>query len=374
MTVLFACALIYTEFAYAQAGAERPPMPVPVINVAQDSILPYEQTYPARLSAVKEVEVHARVSGVIKQQFYREGQTVKAGDKLYQLDDRRYQARLKQAQANVTSLQAQLKQAKRVYQRLLDLAKRQSVSQQQVDEALATQESLEAQIQAAQAAVISAQIELDDTTIEAEISGVIGQKQQDIGDLMDPVSGKTLLNTIRQTEQLYVHFSLSDHDRQALFTLIDAGLLKPNTPPKITLINPQGQALAQGTLNFQDNQIDAATASQLFRALIDNANQRLLSGQLLRVKVEHGTWQNVMTVPQKAVIQNGPQAFVYVASEGTAQMRPITLAGAYQDQWLVSKGLKSGEQVITGNLIKLRPNSPIQILAPVDSTTTQSKE
>lgn len=340
---------------------EQPPMPVPVLKVEQVEV-PFIQDYPIRLQAFKEVEVHARITAVIEKQLYREGDVVEKGQVLYQLDDRRPRAAFEIAQANLETAKTNLEQTERTYQRTQKLLKNRAVSEQAVDDAYSAWQAAKSSLQAATAQLQSAKIELDDTTIEAEISGMIGERQQDVGDLVDPLSGKTLLNTIRQTDQLYGHFSVSDQERQQQFALQDAKLLTLNAQPKVSLLNNQDQKIAEGKLDFTASQVDVKTASQFFRALFNNPNQRLLPGQLLRVEVEHGTWQNVMAIPQKAVIQNGSQAFVYIAAEGKAQMRPVTLAGRYQDQWLISQGLKVGEQVIIGNIIKLRPNSPVQVL------------
>lgn len=356
-TLLMLC--IFAKPAFAQPN--KPPMPVPVLAV-ETSQLPYLQIYPVKLEAYQQVEVHARITANIKQQFYREGQTVKKGQLLYQLDDRRPKAAYEIAMANVETAKTNLDQRERTYKRTQKLLKNRSVSEQAVDDAYSAWQAARSNLQAAQAQLQSAQIELDDTTIEAEISGVIGQRQQDVGDLVDPISGKTLLNTIVQTDRLYGLYSISDRSRQTLFSLQDAGILKLHKSPKVALLNEQGNLIVEGKLNFTDSQIDARTSSQLLRATFENTQQRLLPGQLLRVQVEHGTWQNVFSIPQKAVIQNGNQAFVYIADQGKAQMRPVQIAGAYQDQWLIEKGLKAGEQVIVGNIIKLRPNSPVQVM------------
>ncbi|WP_130536344.1 efflux RND transporter periplasmic adaptor subunit [Thiomicrorhabdus indica] len=356
---IFLSLMIGSKIAYSQE--ERPPMPVPVIEAKTTSV-PFTKTYPIRLSALQEVEVHARITAIIEEQLYREGETVQKGQLLYQLDDRRAKAAFGISKANLETAKTNLEQTERTYKRTQKLLSNRTVSQQAVDDAYSAWQAAKSGLQAAEAQLQNAKIELDDTTIEAEISGIIGERQQDVGDLMDPVSGKTLLNTIQQIDQLYGHFSVSDQDRQTLFNLQDQQLLTLYSSPKVRLLNNQAQIIADGELDFTANQVDANTASQFYRAIFDNKNQRLLPGQLLRAEVEHGTWQNVMNVPQKAVIQNSGQAFVYVIEEGKAQMRPVTLAGNYQDQWLISKGLKAGEQVIIGNIIKLRPNSPVQVL------------
>ncbi len=366
--LVFLSLILSSKFAYSQE--ERPPMPVPVVEVQATSV-PFTATYPIRLSALQEVEVHARITAIIEKQLYREGERVEKGQLLYQLDDRRAKAAFEISKANLETAKTNLEQTERTYKRTQKLLNNRTVSQQAVDDAYAAWQSARSGLQAAEAQLQSAKIELDDTTIEAEISGLIGERQQDVGDLMDPVSGKTLLNTIRQTSQLYGHFSVSDQDRQKLFALQDDKLVKLYSTPKVQLLNNQSQPIADGKLDFTANQMNPQTASLFYRAIFDNQNQRLLPGQLLRAEVEHGTWQNVMDVPQKAVIQNSGQAFVYVISDGKAQMRPVTIAGSYQDQWLISKGLQAGEQVIIGNIIKLRPNSPVQVLektSPADET------
>ena len=360
--------LIFSEPAFSQQGGERPPMPVPTVDAAVKSF-PYIKDYPTKLEAYKEVEVHARITAIIKTQHYKEGSKVKAGELLYTLDDRRQKADLEVAKANLASAQTRRNQAELTYNRTKKLLGKNSVSEQQVDDSYAAWQSAISEVKAVEAQVNRAQIEFDDTTIEAEISGIIGERKQDVGDLVDPVSGNTTLNTIRQTDQLYTLFAISDQERQSLFALQDQGLISLSKNPTVTLLNAQGKAIKTGEIDFAASQIDPATASQLLRAKFTNADQRFLPGQLMRVAVTQGEWQNVMPIPQKAIIQNGPQAFVYVIQDGKAQMRPVTLAGAYDDQWLVSKGLQTGDKVIIGNLIKVRPNSPVQPLPPQTTNT-----
>ncbi len=341
-------------------GQEKPPMPVQVTKAEKVSV-PYRKTYPVRLEPFKQVEVHARITANIEKQLYREGQSVQKGDLLYQLDDRRVKANYEMAKAQLENAKIQVSQTKRTYERTKGLGK--SISVQEIDDAYSAWKSAQAQLNVAEAELNSRKIELDDSTIEAEISGIIGEKQQDVGDLVGPNTGNTLLNTIRQIDRLYGSFSIADAERENIIDLTSSGLLKTDDEIKVELLDSKGNTIKTGEVDFKDSQIDPQTGSQLIRAVFANADQRLLPGQLFKVAVEQGQWQNVMSVPQDAIIQNGKQAFVYLVAEGKAQMRPVTLAGSYKKQWLVSQGLKGGEQIIINNLIKLRPNSPVQVMS-----------
>jgi len=342
--------------------------PVKVIK-AEQSNLPYSTIYPVQLTAFKEVEVHSRITATIEEQFYQEGQTVKAGQVLYKLDDRRAKANYDQAKASLEVAKARLEQTQKSYKRTKGLTK--SVSPQDIDDAYAAWRSAQAEVSAAEALLASNKIELEDTTIEAEISGVIGERKQDVGDLVDPNTGNSLLNTIQQTDKLYGLFSIADSHREKLLSLLEQGLVKADKPA-VKLLDSSQKAIRNGEVDFQDAKIDLHTGSQLNRAVFDNQDQRLLPGQLLKIEVRQGTWQNVFAIPQASVIQNGPQAFVYVVEDNKASMRPVTISGSYENQWLISKGLTAGDPIITNNLIKVRPNSPVQIM-PEQTAAGQPK-
>ena len=360
--------LLYSSASLAQQP-KQPPTPVKVISAEKQSV-PYIKSYPARLSAYKEVEVHARITANIEKQFYTEGDEVKQGQKLYQLDDRRAQANFNIAKANVATAQVRLNQAKKTYQRTKGLTR--SVSAQDIDDAYAAWQAAQTEFNAAKSQLRNSQIELDDTTIEAEISGIIGQKQQDVGDLVDPISGNTLLNTIRRIDQLYAEFSIVDAEREKTIELNEQNLLSDQTNIKIRLLNSKGNLITNGVVNFQDAKIDPATGSQMVRGLFPNPKQRFLPGQLINIEVQKGQWINVYPVPQAAIIQNGSQAFVYLVKEGKATMQPVNIAGRYEKQWLISQGLQKGDQVVINNIIKLRPNAEVKTLT--EQTAENSAE
>lgn len=363
MLLTMGLSLVYpinSASAKSESEPTKPPMPVQVETV-EPKTFPYKMSYPAQLAASKVVQVHSRVTGIVEQQFYNEGQIVNKGDKLYQIDDRRYVAAKEQAQARLQSAIVQVKQNKINYDRLKKLNQQGTVSIQDVDDAYTAWQTSIANRDAAQAALHSAQIELDDTVIVAEIGGTIGQRQMDVGDLVRPEAGISLLNSITDTDPMYANFAIADSERQTLFQLDDAGLVNAFSEPKVALLNPDGKAGEQGQIDFIDPQLDEQTASQKIRAAFKNEKQRLLPGQYVRLEVTLGEWNNLLSVPEAAIMQVGAQAFVYVAENGLAQMKPVQLAGQFDKRWLIQSGLQAGDQVIVGNLIKLRPKTPVSI-------------
>ncbi|CAN8141942.1 hypothetical protein THIOSC15_320012 [uncultured Thiomicrorhabdus sp.] len=186
----------------------------------------------------------------------------------------------------------------------------------------------------------------------------------DVGDLVSPEAGITLLNNITNSNPVYANFAIADNDRQKLFEQEDAGLVKAFAQPKVSLLDTYGKVVADGKIDFIDTQLDQQTSSQMVRAAFTNDKQRLLPGQYVRLQVTLGEWNNLLSVPEAAILQVGAQAFVYVAADGKALMKPVQLAAQYQNRWLVKGGLQAGDHVIVGNLIKLRPNTPVSVLPP----------
>ncbi|MBF6057744.1 MULTISPECIES: efflux RND transporter periplasmic adaptor subunit [Thiomicrorhabdus] len=361
--LLFILSMSVSQKVYAEGQAPQA-MPVQALEVNLQT-LPYEKSYPATLSAYKGVEVHSRVNGILEQQFYKEGQTVEKGQKLYQIDKRRYLASVRQAQAQLKIAEVKAQQTKISYQRIKGLAKSRSVSEQDIDDAKANWDAAMAEILSAKASLNSAQIDLDDTIIRAEIDGVIGEKQLDVGDLV--TANSTLLNRIVQTDVLYAQFSVSDSELKRQHQLEDQGLLKLQDSAGIKLLDDNDKPTMDGKMDYAASELDISTSTRLMRATFENPQSRLFPGQMVRVNVRFGEWQNVIAIPQKAVLQVGPQSFVYVVKDGVANLMPVQLASQYGDQWLVTGGLKPKDQIIIANLIKIRPKTPVMILPKTDA-------
>ena len=350
------------------AAPQQGPMPVPVIKVEPANPV-FQTTHSARLSAIQDVEVHARITANIEKKHFVEGSAVKAGQILYTLDDSRVRANYEVAKAAVETAKVRLQQAKVTYTRTKGLGH--NVSAQDIDDSYAAWKAAQSDLNAAEASLLSAEIELNDATIRAKIDGFTGETLQNVCDLVNP-NTNSLLTTITQTDQLYALFTISDADREKRLDLIQQQLLELKPTATVELLDPAGNVVAEGVMNYVAPKIETATAGQISRALFNNENQRFLPGQFMNVRVSYGNWKNVYAIPKVAIVQNGPQAFVYVIEEGKAQMTPVTIVGQSKDNWLISKGVETGNQIITGNLIKVRPNAPVQAM-PESSDSKNTK-
>lgn len=360
--VLFICSFLSAS-AWASESQGAPAMPVNVISAAVQDV-PVSYTYPGRTQAAKQAEVHARVSGILQKKFYEDGDKVKAGQLLYKIDDRRYRAAVNQAKAQVEMEQANLNQAQREYKRVSSLSRGKAVSEQDVDKALANYELARASLSGAQAALDNALIDLDYTEVRAEIDGVTGIKHQDVGNLVGSDAQNTLLTTVTQLDPMHVIYALPDSERKRQQAMVAEGKLKliQTGHWKAEIIDEAEQIVAAGQVDFIDSRIDPNTGSVQARAVFENSDRLLLPGEFVRLRISGAERLNVFIVPQKAVLQMGQQSFVYVVKEGKAVLIPIKLAAPQGGNWLVESGLNDGDQVVISNLIKLRPNSPVQVI------------
>lgn len=375
--LLITAASVFSVQVYAdgeQNPAAKQAMPVKVI-IAKPGDSPVFYEYPGRIQAVQTVGVFARVAGVLQEKFYEDGQVVKAGQPLYQIDARRYQAVVDKAKAQLQVEQANLSQAQREYNRVNGLYLKKAVSEQERDTAISSLELAKAAVQGAKAALNDAQIDLDYSHVKAEISGVTGIKQQDVGSLVGTDSQNSLLTTITDLSSVYVIYAMPDSQRQALRSLMRQGKLVEAKQNRLIaqIIDEQQQVLAEGEVDFTDSRIDEATGSVQARAVFANQQGQFLPGEFVRLRVLAATRKNVFEIPQRAVLQMGQQAFVYVVKQGLAEMIPVGLAAQQGESWLVESGLQEGDQVVVNNLIKLRPKTPVKAITANTSGQSDSK-
>ncbi|WP_051347268.1 efflux RND transporter periplasmic adaptor subunit [Thiomicrorhabdus chilensis] len=375
--LLIAAASVFPVQVYAdgeQNSAAKQAMPVKVM-IAKRGDSPVFYEYPGRIQAVQTVGVFARVAGVLQEKFYEDGQVVKAGQPLYQIDARRYQAVVDKAKAQLQVEQANLSQAKREYNRVKGLYFKKAVSEQERDTAISSLELAKAAVQGAKAALNDAQIDLDYSHVKAEISGVTGIKQQDVGSLVGTDSQNSLLTTITDLSSVYVIYAMPDSQRQALRSLMRQGKLVKAKENRLIaqIIDEQQQVLAEGEVDFTDSRIDETTGSVQARAVFANQQGQFLPGEFVRLRVLSATRKNVFEIPQKAVLQMGQQAFVYVVKQGVAELMPVGLAAQQGESWLVESGLQEGDQVVVNNLIKLRPKTPVKAITANTSGQSDSE-
>ena len=337
-----------------------PPLPVKTLTIEKTNV-PLSYTYPARVQSASQVEIHARVSGLLLEKHYQDGEQVEAGDLLYTIDPRPYQATVNRAKAQVLMEQAKLRQAEREKKRVEGLYREKAVSEQERDQAISAYELAQAGLVGAQAALQEAQLNLDYTQVTAPTQGLTGQRMHSVGDLVGRDYGATHLTNITQLDPIEVHFSIVEKEFVERETQIQQGQIRYQNGLSPTVSVTHLGETVNGQLDYRGHQVEPATGSVKLRARFDNPNKSLLPGAFVHVDLAGIEAVNVIQIPQKAVLQIGTQSFVYVVKDDKATMLPVDLQTQVGNSWLIKNGLEPGDQLITNNLVKLRPNAPVAI-------------
>ena len=355
-------------------GGGMPPPEVTAMTVAPKAI-PVSFEYVGQTAGSREVEVRARVTGILIKRNFEEGLPVKQGQSLFTIDPAPFEAAASRAQADVAAAEARLEQAKRNVKRFRPLYAEKAVSQKDYDDAVSAEQIGTADVKAARARLAEARLNLGYTRVEAPVSGVAGRSNRSEGSL---VSGPdVLLTSVVQLDPIWVNFGISDNDQARLAKEIQAGRL---AMPKdgqfeVALVLADGTPYNQtGKLNFTDVKISAATGTRESRAELPNPEGVLRPGQFVRVVLRGATYPNAVTVPQRAVLE-GPQGkFVYVVSEkGSAEPRPVQAGEWSGEEWIITSGVKEGDRVIVDGVMKLGPGAPVRIAQPKPEAKPEAK-
>jgi membrane fusion protein (multidrug efflux system) len=354
-------------------GMGMPPAQVNVVTVALQS-LPETYEYVGQTAGSREVEVRARVTGILLKRNFDEGGRVKRGQSLFTIDPAPFQAAVNRAEADVAAARARLEQAKRNAARLKPLYAEQAVSQKEYDDAVSAELIGEADLKAAQARLAESRLNLEYTRVESPVSGFVSRALRSEGSL---VSGPdVLLTTVVQVDPMWVNFGIPDTEQARLQKEAAEGRLKLPKNFEVELrLADGGLYPLKGKLDFADVRIAPATGTREARAEIPNPSGVLRPGQFVRVILRGATRPNAVTVPQRAVME-GPQGkFVYVVDEkGTAQPRPVEAGRWTGDDWIISAGLKGGERVIVDGVMKLGPGAPVKIAEKPQPAEKQAKK
>jgi membrane fusion protein (multidrug efflux system) len=312
----------------------------------------------------KEVEVRARVGGILLKRMYNEGEVVKAGAPLFQIDPEPYQIALAQAKATLAQEKARGDQAQREAERLRGLVEQKAISRKEFDDATSARQLSDASLQLAQAGVRQAELNLSYTLVTSPIAGITGRVARSEGSLIT-TGADSLLTTVNQVNPIWVSFSLSDSDLARL----PEGRLSRTAASEVRLTLPDGKPYpGKGHINFAATQIDPKLATQQMRAEFDNPGTALLPGEFVRVKIVGGQRDNVFLVPQTAVLQTEKGYFVFIVDkEEKAALRQVKTGDWLGSNWVILEGLASGDRVIVDNLLKLRPGTPVKAAPPPDA-------
>ncbi|MGA0594183.1 efflux RND transporter periplasmic adaptor subunit [Enterovirga sp. CN4-39] len=342
------------------AGQRAQPAGIPVeVAAARKTDLPIYLDGLGTVQAFNTVLVRSRVDGELVKIAFQEGQMVKQGDLIAQIDPRPYQAALDQARAKKQQSEANLVSNKNDLDRTRQLAGRGFAPQQQLDQQTSTVGSTTAQIAMDQAAIENAELQLGFTTIRAPISGRTGVRLVDQGNIVR-ASDQAGIVEIAQIDPISVLFTAPEQQLPGIARAMGRGPVKV-----IALSSDARESLAQGTLNLINNQVDPASGTVRLKAVFENADERLWPGLSVNTRLLVRTLRDVVTVPEDA-IQRGPdELFVFVAKDdGTVEKRGVKVGPFSERQAVIEEGLASGERVVTLGQSRLQPGSRIQVVTP----------
>jgi len=345
---------------HGSPGGGMPPAEVSAVTVEAKS-LPVAFEYVGQTAGSREVEVRARVTGILLTRNFEEGARVKKGQSLFTIDRAPYEAALARAQADVAAAEARAQQAARNAARLKPLYAEKAVSQKDYDDAVSAEAIGNADVKAARARLAEVRLNLGYTKVEAPVSGIAGRSMRSEGSL---VSGpEVLLTTVVQADPIWVNFGIPDNEQSRLEKEAQAGRLTLPKKFEVELRLADGSLHpVKGTLDFTDVRISPSTGTREARAELPNAEAVLSPGQFVRVILHGAVRPNALLVPQRAVLE-GPQGkFVYLVNEkNQAESRPVQVGEWSGDAWIITGGLKGGERVIIDGLMKLGPGAPVKI-------------
>ena len=353
---------------------------VDVVQVApQDIPLAFE--FAARAQGSKETEVRARVGGILLKRNYVEGSRVEEGQLLFEIDPAQYAIELDKAKANLIDAEATLSQAESQWNRIEKLHKEGYASGKDYDSTKAAYDSAKAAAMLAKANLDAAQLNLDYTKVTAPISGITSMETQSEGSLISSTGDASLLTHITQLDPIYVIFSASENEILSLTNMVDRGLIKyPDTKAKEikakvkfgddTVYNKEGE------INFINPTVDEKTGTIKLRAVFPNPEGRIRPGQFLRLLMEGLVRINALVVPQEAVMQSPNGTFVYRVNANNVIESVSVQAGLMTKDggWIIDEGLKPGDKIITGGIMKLRPGMMVNPEVVYDQEAVPEKE
>jgi membrane fusion protein, multidrug efflux system len=365
---LLAAALAGCGQPHAQGG-EGMSMPPPAVSVVTVTPLrvPIDFQYVGQTQGTREVEIRARVTGILQKRNYAEGARVTAGQSLFTIDPAPFEATLARVDGEVAAAEARYVQASRNAARLRSLLDTRAISQLDYDNAAAAELIASADLKSAKARLAEAKLNLGYTQVTSPVTGIASRALKSDGSL---VSGPdVLLTTVTRIDPMYVLFGVADNERLHIRREMEAGRLQLPKGERfqvhVTLAD--GTEYAQsGTLGFSDVRIAQTTGTSEARAELPNAGEVLRPGQFVRVRLSGATIPAALQVPQRAVLE-GPQGkFVYVLSaDDKAEARPVELGdwnrNGKREDWIVTKGLAAGERVVVDGVMKIGPGAPVQV-------------
>jgi membrane fusion protein, multidrug efflux system len=351
------------------AGPTAPPPPLVSVTTATAQDVPKYLDEIGRNVAFESVTVTPQVAGRITERHVQDGENLKKGQLLFVIDPRPYKAQLDSAQANLAQAKAALELAKIQFARDQELVGTRAISKQDYDTKKNTVDVNEAQVEAAKAAIETAQINLEYCYIHSPIDGRAGARLDDVGNIVQ--ANTTSLLSVQRLDPIYATFTITERDLPEVQRQMRAGALKamvrlPGDPEKVT---------RPGKVEFLDNAVQNATGTVNLRATVSNPDHHFWPGQFVDVKLVLATEKEAVLIPSQAaqISQQGP--FVYVIkSDDTAELRPVSLGQRQDSDVVITNGLAPHERIVLAGQLLVRPGSKVQIDAKTAPPPSQASD
>ncbi|HYM35067.1 MAG TPA: efflux RND transporter periplasmic adaptor subunit [Steroidobacteraceae bacterium] len=354
MAFLSTVTLILVACDKHEAQMMGAPIAVAILQV-QPKSLPFVIEAVGRTEGSREIEIRARVSGILEKRLYVEGAPVRAGATLFRIEREPFEIAVERAHAALASERARNQLAHRNADRVVELFNQKLVSQNDVDTAMSTMRASDAAILTAQVNIREAELNLSYTNVTAPIGGITGRALRSDGTLVAAGTDSGMLTTMTQANPIWARFALSSAEYDALRSATK------NTAELVAeLVHRDGSVAPQkGRVNFAASTVDTNLGTVQLRAEFANPGLDLLPGEYVRVRLTGGA-QNTITVPQTAVLQGAKGPFVWIVNaERQAEQRAVKTGAWIGDEWRINEGLVAGDVIILNNLLKLKPGQAV---------------
>lgn len=342
-----------------QGPAAPPPASINVQAVERGNATYYD-SYPGTATPLNQVDIKPQVSGNIIGIYFKDGQQVRKGQKLYEIDQQQYKAAVEAAKANVEVARANLEKSQQDADRYLQLAKDSAIAKQTLDHQLADLEASKQQLQAAQANVASVETNLKYSVIYAPFDGTIGISLVKVGTSVYP---QTLLNTVSTDNPMAVDIAIDQAEIPEFTKYFEIGPKPKDT--LFTAVLPDGSIYPfPGQLYLLDRSIDPTTGTLKARITFPNPKNELKAGLTTNIRVRHASGDSTLLIPYRSVVETLGEHFVFVVDSNRALQRKVTLGTRIGADIVVRSGLQAGEKVATDGIQKLRDSSLVQVGAP----------
>lgn len=363
----------------APPAAPPPPPRVGVVTLKSEPIA-LTSELPGRIAAFRNAEVRPQVGGIVQKRLFTEGEEVKAQQPLYQIDAALFQAEYDRSNAALARVRAQLRTAVLLIQRYRPLADSRAISRQVYDDAVAAHQQAVADVQAAEAQLETARINLVYTRVLSPIDGIIGRSLVTEGALVTAQQAAAVA-AVQQIDPIYVDVTQSSAQLLRLRNALDTGAVAQAQGPQsaaVSLTLEDGSRYAHsGKLQFSEITVDRSTGSVVLRAVFPNPERKLLPGMFVRARLMEGmAAQGGVLVPQRGITRNprGEATALVVNAADKVELRELTTERALGDSWLVSAGLSPGERVIVEGVQLVRPGVQVNAVEWEPATTTAQRD